>query len=251
MRHDMEGPPASGARQEAEIYSGAALPPGLDGRVFRASSARPVVRAMTAHDLNESCGNSSRVHTAERHLEKLFIPTVHFADAALLRTFLYVALHPVEISWLGSVSGDPDCEPLVVSEVSLRPQHGSGGFTEFDEDKLAEYCDMLGQTMEGLEKLASLHLWGHSHGSLGVFASSTDNEQMKTFRKLGTDWMLRGIYNKAGDAKLWIYRFDLGVVMENVSWTCDGLSGSSLRLDAEFVKAAKQEISENVVICGG
>lgn len=117
---------------------------------------------------------------------KLIIPyIVHLKLAA------YVNATDLEVSGLGALSTTD--KMLRVDNVYLIKQEVSQTETEIDGTGAAEFIThWIGQG----KPLEKIKLWWHSHASMKLFWSGTDN---KTCRKLTESWMLALVTNHKGE----------------------------------------------------
>lgn len=120
--------------------------------------------------------------------EKFVKPTIYIEPRAFLKLKYYIRNASGEISGLGKVkkvNGN-----MVVYDMMIYDQVSSSAHTELDEDKLATL--MLKMIEQG-EDLSQYKLWFHSHGSMGVFWSGTDQN---TIHQLSSSWMISIVGNK-------------------------------------------------------
>jgi hypothetical protein len=101
---------------------------------------------------------------------------------------LYIELAGrLEISGLGLVEQHP--EGLLVEDVFIFKQECSPGETELDPKDLAI---ALGEMVEEGKDTEKVKLWWHSHASMGVFWSGTDDSTINDFNNV---WMLSIVGN--------------------------------------------------------
>ncbi|MDR2541617.1 MAG: hypothetical protein LBD11_07890 [Candidatus Peribacteria bacterium] len=174
-------------------------------------------------------------------------PKVFFTKDALDSIQAIVGHADQEVGFLGVVhQGDGiqlPREHFVIEEIHLPKQRASVTNCTLTADGVADYYIELSQTDEGIEKVNAMFFWGHSHHTMGVFASAQDEKQFKEFAE-GTDFYIRGIFNKAGDINLSITlkTVSLGILrMDNVPW---GVVDASL--SEECKSYWEKEIEEKV-----
>ena len=162
----------------------------------------------------------------------------------------YVALAVGECSGLGIVSEIRDdignLTGFMVDDVYLLKQISSAATTELDDSAVAA---LLTEIDERGEDIGVVRLWWHSHGDLGVFWSSTDEECAAGLAC--SRYFVSIVVNKKGDIKC---RVDL---FEPLRVTLDELSVETVMPDfgtleqcmAEF----KQKVTETepLMVCHG
>ena len=166
-------------------------------------------------------------------------PCVFVTPAAYEKMCLYVDIGDKEVGWLGTASRLPDGN-FLIEDVFLFDQMVGAIETEISSDGLAAFADeLLADGEAGIEKWNKLRFWGHSHAHMGTSPSTTDEATMATFRHVGHDWFLRGIFNKFGRAEFTIYLYDVGVCIQDAPWTTYNPLDASLRATIEAEFAAK------------
>jgi hypothetical protein len=128
--------------------------------------------------------------------------------AEVLKKFTaYIMAVNYEISGLGelSVVQHLDGVDFVVKELHLIKQVSTGTSTVLDALSIAQ---LMGTMMTQKKDLATLKLWWHSHGTLGVFWSGTDVHTIDSFDDGKKDWMLSIVGNRRQNilARLDVYR---------------------------------------------
>jgi len=146
---------------------------------------------------------------------------------------LYVDATTDEISGLGKVIVRN--KKLYIEDIYLLKQESGGSSTELDQESVAEF---MTEMMARNEPLESLKLWWHSHGTMGVFWSGTDED---TARKFGNGWMMSLVVNRKGEYKS---RLD---VYEPVDLVVDNIElDVALRFNEELRERIKAEVAEKV-----
>jgi hypothetical protein len=169
---------------------------------------------------------------------------VYITPEAKQRLDLYVDAVSGEISGLGKatiVSGN-----LFIEDVYLLEQESGGADTELKPEAVSELINEL--LAEG-EDPQHVKLWWHSHGSMGVFWSGTDD---KTAEGFANGWMLSLVLNKKGEYKS---RLD---VYEPVHLVADNLEmvvaypEADAQLKAEIAEEVKEKVkSKSYMVVGG
>lgn len=144
------------------------------------------------------------------------IPTIEISDRAYHDMLYLVDIVPVEVGWLGTVTVDGNV--YRIEEVFVFDQEVHGTQCELSENGIAEWAtnELLTQP-NGVDLMNRLRFWGHSHGMMGTTPSGQDDSQVEEFRG-DCDFFIRGIFNKKGEARFDVYRFDLNLTFLDVSW---------------------------------
>jgi hypothetical protein len=166
-------------------------------------------------------------------------PRVLITLEAKKRLDLYIKLADGEISGLGRVRRlGPD---FLIEEVFLFEQESGPGDTELDPDSVAGW---LTELIRRGEDPSQIKLWWHSHATMSVFWSGTDEA---TASRFANSWMISVVGNKRGE---YLCRLDL---YEPVRLTIDGLrlevhwsEDSALRTEVEA--EIKEKVRKKVII---
>ena len=89
----------------------------------------------------------------------------------------YVDACPIEISGLGDIEFDPITDTFLLTEIYLFKQKCTSTTTKLDNDALDKFN--FKRIKDGL---TLPRFWWHSHASMGVFWSSTDEDCMKELK---------------------------------------------------------------------
>ena len=92
-----------------------------------------------------------------------------------------------------------------VYDVFLPEQNGSTGFTKIDGHANGRLYGFL-QKKYGLEGMADLKGWWHTHYNFNVFWSGTDDDTAQSNAILAEDWSLSIVINQRGE---WLARVDV------------------------------------------
>lgn len=103
-----------------------------------------------------------------------------------------------EISGLGTIERSGN--NLIVTDVFLLKQECGPATTDLDSEAISDF--LLDRVMKD-QDTGNIKLWWHSHASMAVFWSTTDD---KTAEGFGGDWMVSLVGNRNGD---WLCRIDL------------------------------------------
>lgn len=124
-----------------------------------------------------------------------------------------------EVGWLGTVDRLPDGN-FLINEIFMPDQTSHGATCELTESGIAGVAeDILARYGEdGVEKLNTIRLWGHSHNNMGTGASAQDNTQMKEFAKECDDFFIRVIANRNGRLEFTVFIFDQGYAISDCEW---------------------------------
>jgi len=160
-------------------------------------------------------------------------PTVFITPSAKQKLDLYIELAEGEISGLGTVTRLGN--DFLMTEVHLLEQECTGASTELSSEDVSKF--LLQAVRAGLDP-ATIKLWWHSHASMGVFWSGTDES---TAGKFGNGWMLSLVGNRRGE---YLCRLDL---YEPIRLTLDGLEFSvRFEPDAGLRSAIEAEVEAKV-----
>lgn len=127
-------------------------------------------------------------------------PRVFYAPEAHSKLWAAVYLSPVEVGWLGLV--DRMGNDYLITDIFVPKQQVSSVTTDIEPEDVAVLVETLVQ--EGHDP-SKLRFWGHSHVSMDVTPSGTDEDQVLEYLTDDVDWFIRGIYNKHGKAKVDVY----------------------------------------------
>lgn len=92
-----------------------------------------------------------------------------------------------------------------VYDVFLPEQNGSSGFTRIDGHASGRLYGYL-QRKYGMQGMADLKGWWHTHYTFGMFWSGTDDDTAQSNAILAEDWSLSIVINQAGH---WLARVDV------------------------------------------
>ena len=142
-------------------------------------------------------------------------PRVFFLPTAWREMNYIIDYCPVEIGWLGLVE-QPNKNDLLITDIFVPEQEVTGATTEIDEQAHAKLVLDLDSQGRDVNKLL---YWGHSHVNMGVSPSRTDEEQLAHYiEQLETsDFFIRGIHNKKGDAKVDVFDVKNNLLFQKVS----------------------------------
>ncbi len=165
-------------------------------------------------------------------------PRVLLTRRAYDTMFHIVDLADKEIGWLGTVTRRGS--DFVIDEIFLFKQKVSDVETEISAEGIAEVGQEILMTRpDGMEVCNSLQFWGHSHVRMDTRPSGPDEMQMEMFRDSGHPWFIRGIFNKNGKAQFAIFFYDIGVKIEDVTWSIIEDVDDSMRASLQAEIAAK------------
>ena len=146
-------------------------------------------------------------------------PTVLYTPEVWAVIQLAVAECSKEVGWLGTVqvleSGD-----YLIDQVFIPEQFVTGAETDIDAQTMAALAQEI---IAAGDDPGRLMYWGHSHVNMGVSPSGQDETQIEAYLA-DQPVMIRGIYNKKGDAKVDVFDRNQGVVFQCVPHRTAGLS---------------------------
>lgn len=137
-------------------------------------------------------------------------PTVYYTPEAYAVIQLAVAHCSKEVGWWGMVEKMED--GYLISDIYIPEQTVTGAETDIDSDAMAALALQL---MESNRDPSKLCYWGHSHVNMGVSPSGQDEAQVEEYLD-NMPLIIRGIYNKKGEAKVDVYDRERGVVFQCV-----------------------------------
>jgi len=161
--------------------------------------------------------------------------TTLFIDPVVMRRIMYYTEAATgEVSGLGTITRDEKGRH-VVSKVYLLEQEASAADTELKPEAISK---LMVDMMKEEQDPAALKFWWHSHASMGVFWSGTDDTCAETLSK---EFAFSLVVNKAGDKRC---RLDL---YSPFRITFDGVKVEELKQEDVDLKAeCEKEVKEKV-----
>ncbi|MCP3685214.1 MAG: hypothetical protein GY861_21325 [bacterium] len=159
---------------------------------------------------------------------------VFFTVEAMRKLRYYVKVESEEISGLGTVEVLSK-EDMLVTDVMIFKQKCTAADTDLDQDDVAAYVMKL---IDADEDTSKVKLWWHSHSTMDVFWSSTDEA---TARRFGNGWMLSVVANKAGRILTRLDIYEPFIVKVDKIFTT-----VTVEDDLEVLEAIKAEVKEKV-----
>ena len=148
-----------------------------------------------------------------------------------------------EISGLGMVEERE--EGLVITEIFLLEQEGSGGSTTLDPAALAKFVTEL--ALKGVDT-SKLKFWWHSHVNFQCFWSGTDHACMDAFGV--KDYFIATVGNKKGESRTRIDVYgDLRMFKDDVPLRVLP-TAESIQMEKEVKAEIKEKVKEIAVIPG-
>lgn len=140
-------------------------------------------------------------------------PSVVVTPQAHGKMWALVRACPIEIGWLSPCTRRAD-GAIIVSDVFVPSQVCTASTTEITPDGEQEMLSAF--IAEGkLHTINSLRCWGHSHVSMSVFASGTDEQQTRVYLDRFDDFFVRLIANKRGDLFCSLYLIEEGFAIHD------------------------------------
>ncbi len=164
-------------------------------------------------------------------VERLRVPRkisalVEVTPLAMFKMHAFVSGIGYEVGWLGTAVREK--RQTIVNDVYLFNQGVSGGHTEITTDSLFNFASELLRKPKGEEAFNNIRFWGHSHVNGSVYPSTQDDEQMDVFRDRGSEFFLRGIFNRRGEVNLSLFDWRRGYAIHDVPWRLRGPALPSL-----------------------
>lgn len=145
-------------------------------------------------------------------------PTILVSDVAYKKMSHIVTIAGQEVGWLGTVRELPEQGGYLIDDVYLFEQDVSAVSTTISSEGLATFADELLQRPDGADIWEHIRFWGHSHVRMTAEPSSQDDHQMALLRDSGHAYFIRGIVNKHGSMKFWIFFYETGLEFHDVPW---------------------------------
>jgi hypothetical protein len=172
------------------------------------------------------------------------IKPVLFTNKALVKQNLYIGLTDTEVSWLGTV--DESDEHYLVDDVFLIGQEVTGTTTDINAEDLSKFFEDLEKEV-GEDEMGELNnrmrYWGHSHVTMDIKPSETDNETMyECFGQGGIPYFIRAIGNKLGELSVDVFHYESGHEFRDVPWwpeevnITDALEEITAELDTKVIE---------------
>jgi hypothetical protein len=127
----------------------------------------------------------------------------------------------MEVGWLG-VAKMTARGNIHLQDVYLVSQEVGYGHSTLSTEGISDLTmELLGKD-GGEDIVNNLRHWGHSHGNGGVHPSGQDDQQMQSFRDMGADFYLRGIFSRNGEVGFSVYNWKKNIEYHNVPWQLTG-----------------------------
>ena len=165
----------------------------------------------------------------------LYAPRLLIPYKVFLKIRSIVKIADEEIGWLGLVTKAGNT--FTINEIFIPKQRVSSGTCELDESSIGEIANSLVQAGRA-DDLNRIRLWGHSHHTMGVFASGQDDTQGEQLAKQCNDYFVRMICNKRNEIRTDIYLPQLGFIVNDIK--------HEVVDDDEIDTEIRQEIQEKV-----
>lgn len=136
------------------------------------------------------------------------VPTITLSRDFAREMKYLVNSTPTEISWVGEVEGDAR-EKLTITKLHIMKQKVSAATFEEEDNAFVELKSRVG------DAVYKIRCHGHSHVSMGVSPSGTDQKHtVDNWRDLEVPYLIRLIANKQGDLRCDFFDFERGVNIE-------------------------------------
>lgn len=149
------------------------------------------------------------------------IPRILVEHRALYKIYHYVGATDMEVGWLG-VAKITARGNIHLSDVFLVSQEVGYGHSALSTEGMSDLTMELLAQEGGEDIVNNIRHWGHSHGNGGVHPSGQDDQQMQSFRDMGADFYVRGIFNRGGDVGFSVYNWKRNIEYHNVPWQLTG-----------------------------
>jgi len=186
-----------------------------------------------------------RACTATPKVKVLREPLILISKQAAYDMMFYVEHSPDEVGWLGSVARSG--WTFLIEKIYLPGQdvHATTTeMTEADQDVLYRYViDQYGD-----DEYNKLRFWGHSHVNMGVMPSGQDDKQVGDFAEAVTDFYIRGILNKKGEARFDLYCFEDGLEVQDATYAI--AEDRDPARDEELAAILKEAVRKKEIVTG-
>lgn len=186
-------------------------------------------------------------------------PRVIISRQAYAQMNLYVEIAKQEVGWMGTVKR-LDNGDFFIEKCFLFRQNVHETETEISNEGFSELSmELLDGAVEENEAewdVNKLRFWGHSHVYMGTSPSITDEQTMLSnygtgrssntgqsrfcFEDSGYPWVIRGIFNKLGEANFSIYLYEEGYRFDNIEWTVEEPSAEQIAFHKAEDERARQ-----------
>ncbi|MES3004978.1 MAG: hypothetical protein V4690_02605 [Patescibacteria group bacterium] len=148
------------------------------------------------------------------------IPVVSLSHLAILKIYIIISAIEMEVGWLGTAKKLG--KHVLVDDIFLFDQSVNYGQTELNTDSMASVMQDVLTRPNGEDIFNNIRFWGHSHGTGGTEPSGQDDMTMNTFRDFGSDFFLRGIFNRRGEVSFSLYDWKNNVQFDKLPWKVKG-----------------------------
>lgn len=187
-------------------------------------------------------------------------PRIIISRQAYAQMNLYVEIAKEEVGWMGTVKRLEDGN-FLIEKCFLFSQKVHPTETEISNEGFSELSmSLLDGVLEGEEEdwdVNKLRFWGHSHVYMGTSPSMTDEQTMLNdygtgrssntgqsrfcFEDSGYPWVVRGIFNKVGEALFSVFLYKEGYRFDNVEWTVEEPTAEQIAFHEAADKKAAEE----------
>ena len=129
------------------------------------------------------------------------LPMVYFTNKAQRTIDFIVAECQDEVAWLGTVT-ETETGDYCVEEIFIPEQEVTGTTVDISANAMGKLVNDLMD--RGLDP-NTLRYHGHSHVSMSVGPSSTDQNHIAEYLE-GVDWFIRSIHNKKGEKRVDVFQ---------------------------------------------
>lgn len=147
-------------------------------------------------------------------------PSITFSAMSILWIKALVENHSEEVGFFGVVD---DTEPNTYKIRDIfYPKHQliTSGTCEISPEGEAQIVNWLCEHGR-VADLSKLRLWGHSHHTMGVFASHQDEQQSLERMNQNQSYLIRVIVNKDYKMDVAFFDYERQIKFEHVPWTID------------------------------
>ncbi len=170
-------------------------------------------------------------------------PRVFIDTLTLQKMHAYVMLTELEIAWYGLVERfqDDKSNDFYIYEVMLPKQTISKAQVTIPADGLIDMAMRLKP-----EDRQAIKFHGHSHNSMGVFVSGTDETDRANILKDEDEFFIFAICNRAGEMQIDLYDRRHNVAFNDIQWELfDPMPDS---VEEAIAKDFKENVHEEVFV---
>lgn len=147
-------------------------------------------------------------------------PSIVFSSISIMWIRALVDHHSEEIGFFGVVDEVPPSTYRIRDIFYPKHQLITSGTCEISPEGEAQIVNWLCEHGR-VGDLSKLRMWGHSHHTMGVFASHQDEQQALERMRQNQSYLIRAIVNKDGKMDVAFFDYERQIKFEHVPWTIE------------------------------